>query len=592
MSTFAVWIERSGRTSGALVALALAQCTVTVPDGKFVCDADRDCPVPLRCDVQRQLCFHSLPGFDAAVPDASPGLSRQDTGAEPPPPPPIDEPDAAPREDAAPPVTPPGEDGGPVIDPPDATVPPEDAEVIDPNCTPDPAPEDLGIFVSPPPVGSMQDNCGSAREPCGTIALGIERAQETNRELVFLDAREYSETVQLAAGITLQGGWDNISGTWTRHCGSTPETKTVLHATSEAAVWAEYEGRAVLDTLSIESLPTADVGQTLYGVFARGASTELALHRVRIHAAPGGTGAPGAVGVTAPAPTEGCAAGSGEAASGVGAPGGHAAVGSFAATGYVPGLGAVGEQGPSGQNAVLAEVTCRPCVTSGSCARGADGVCGGTLSGGESCPTAGAPGCGGPGGSGGSGGGGGGSSIALFAWEARVTLEASVLTSSAGGGGGLGGEGAVGAAGGLGGAGAPGIDCSICLAGLRGPIITPIPTPIPVEPAFSAQAAAAGPSTPRIEAEPFPLPNEPITPWKPILSCIEAQRAAAVSGRSGGAGAAGGRGGDGSGGHSYAIYRGAGATVEVKASDLTHGEAGTSANGAAGLAATIGADTP
>ena len=144
--------------------------------------------------------------------------------------------------------------------------------------------------------------------------------------------------------------------------------------------------------------------------------------------APGGNGLPGQVGA---AGDEGDAAGAGV----------------FTITGFVPGDGGSGTTGSTGQGG-------------GGGGSAADV----RASGNDFCIYFGASGGGGGGGGcgglGGEGGTGGGASVALFLWDATVTLVDVTLASDDGGDGGrgaLGGEGGVGGDGGAGGAGGSGL---------------------------------------------------------------------------------------------------------------------------------------
>ena len=91
--------------------------------------------------------------------------------------------------------------------------------------------------------------------------------------------------------------------------------------------------------------------------------------------------------------------------------------GQFTLNGYVAGSGLVGASGASG-----AAGTSGGAPSCASCASGCDTahcVGFGTQ---MVCGSPGLPGCGGGGGGGGAGGGGGGSGIALYVWDARVTV--------------------------------------------------------------------------------------------------------------------------------------------------------------------------
>jgi hypothetical protein len=563
-----------------VVAAAAIGCVPEIPEGTLPCDSDPECPRGWHCWPSDQRC-HSDPSDarppEEAIPDGS--LRDAMTGVRPmdaAPDATIDAhvgPDAATGVDAS-------WDGGLTVDS-GPTSP-----TVSPLCERIEADGSSAIFVALAPVGSMANDCGSRDHPCASIALGIEQAQVANYSHVYINVGTYEEQVMMRAGVSLVGGWNKIGGTWRSNCVE-PEKLATIRSPTNVGVWAEYEGTSRLERLTIASKATADAGETLYGVFARGATTRLELRQVRIEAAKGGDGAEPAAGVAPAAPTMTCAAGSGLAAIGMGEPGQPAATGTYDMDGYHVATAQPGQAGPPGNHATARAPLCRQCVESGSCAT-TSGICSGTVAPGESCAEAGAPGCGGLGGPGGLGGQGGGASVGLFAWGARIELHQSVLVASDGGTGARGGEGSPGGPGAAGAAGTPGAACPVCVSGRRifepGPVFPIDPTPVPFA-AGAARGTAAGDARPG-------LPNEQIVPiLPPLLLCSEASGTAAISGSSGTPGAAGGRGGDGAGGPSYSLFGGGGAVLRNVDSELQHGQGGmSSGEGAPGAAAPIGDD--
>jgi hypothetical protein len=398
-------------------------------------------------------------------------------------------------------------------------------------CTRELASEVSAIFVSSA-AGSTAGDCGSARKPCSTIAQGLTRARSTSRGLVFVDTGTYAEPVVLVPGVTIRGGWDNVDGTWTRQCKAARSASAVIESPTNIGVLAEYDGTAGLETLTVRSKQIALAGESLYGVFARGAKTRLALNEVVLVVAKGGDGANGPAASAAPKATGTCAAADGAAGTPAGAVGPGGTAGRYDQTGYLRSDGQQGGAGTPGRAGALAsDPECLDCYDRCSCRQS---VCTPELPAGQSCGARGASGCGGAAGVGGGGGQGGGASIALFAWQAMVSINAGRFEAGAGGNGGPGGDPGAGGEGADGQPGTIGPDCYISNCPARG----------------------SGTGT---------------------------------TGGNGGRGSSGGRGGAGAGGHSYAVVQGGGAIVSVASStELDHGEGGKSAgNGATGQAGTV-----
>jgi hypothetical protein len=404
-----------------------------------------------------------------------------------------------------------------------------------PTCVPDASDsvDDMnGIFVAPAPYGTGAVNCGSRVVPCASLQMGVERALTLTRSKVFIARGTYAEAIRLHAGTTLIGGWDPLDTTWLRSCKSPPHDVVVIQSPTNITVLAdELGGTAGLETVTVSSKAAADTGETLYGVFARGATTHLTLFDVIVsmsaggNGGPGGGGAPGGAAATTDCPSSTGAQGD-AGATGRGADGGL-----FGDAGFVSTNGTTGQTGFTGEPGTGAMAPA--CTTCGAC-QGIVPVCSFKASG-QSCGTDGGAGCGGGPGTGGTPGAGGGSSIALFAWDAIVTVTASRLAAGPGGlggGGGLGGDGGVGSGGA---SGRIGPDCVITCDTLCGTAM--------------AHGAAGSP------------------------------------GGSGGPGGPGGPGGGGAGGDSIAIVQAGAAVVTAPDAGLSFRAAGTSlGNGATGRA--------
>ncbi len=377
---------------------------------------------------------------------------------------------------------------------------------------------------------SATGSCGTIDAPCGTIAAGIAYATATGTNHVYIDQGStgytYAEQLTIPNGMTLEGGWlAGGGGHWTKVCTANDALAVVAPTnTSEAAIANGVT--ATLVNLSIHNAATASTGESLYGIFATNGTT-LTLVNVNVTANAGGNGSAG----SSATPGSGTAGTCGTAT--VGSAGTAGSNGSYGSSGYLaPASGGPGGAGAAGTcGAKGGAGTPQTCDTYPQ--KGCDTVC----SCGSAVPQvypAGDGGAGGPGGNGGGGGGGGspgGSSIALFAWNATITVTGGSLAASNGGAGGPGTAGASGAPGGAGAAGTG----QICETGTKG----------------TYPGCATGGTT---------------------LSTFGGTGIGGVTGASGGAG------GGGAGGDSYGYYAGGGATVTANIT-ATSGTAGTGGSG-------------
>jgi hypothetical protein len=533
---------------GVMGLLGVCSCKPQLPSGRFSCHRDSDCPDGWWC--RDSLCF-------AERTDDNPS-ENLDSGSKP-----ADAGDAG-SSDAA-------------LDASDAWTPMNEASVdagTDAGNAPEPpgplpcenmTPGDTdGVFVSH--SGMDVPDCGTRNIPCFSIRKGMERALSADhRSRVYLDSGRYSEALVLSPGLELIGGWDNFDKVWTRKCKSDRNRAAVIASPTEIGVRAEYDGEAVLDTLTIETAAGQD-GKSVYGVFARGASTKLSLRDVRVIAANGGAGAAGLAGETPAAATGTCPAGDGAVGSPAGMPGESGTLGSFTADGYSPTAAGPGGSGLRGHDGAIVD---KPCIT--DCVTACDTtMCTGPAAP-ESCGAGAAAGCGGAGAAGGGGGIGGGASIAVYAWGARVSIEGGTLASGNGGAGGPGGEPGQGGAGSPGTTGAAGPSCAVCRRGLIVKEITPrvpqlLPEPLPMQSGLPGFERAA---VPKEGFEPADLDTGIGLDFEPFARCYASTAAGAGDvGGVGGSGSAGGPGGAGLGGPSYAVFTGGGASVDL--SEATH----------------------
>ena len=404
-----------------------------------------------------------------------------------------------------------------------------------PDCGAPPSPDDGPIYVLA--SGGVDDAaCGAHGSPCATIAFAIVQAQHASKTNVRVGPGTYRESIALAPGITIEGGYfaekQGDEYAWIPDCLAQPKPSDDVHIAPDVAIpvtAVDLGGTATLSTLTIDPSAKPTAGESLYGIVAIGATTHLELIDVIVAPADAADGATGTAGEDGSAPSGPCPVGDGGDGVLPGSPGGGADAGSVDPSGYRGPQGASGSTGEQGSNGEAggdgACITCPPC----------NATCSGTSS--KQCGDAGVSGCGGAGGDGGGGGGAGGSSIALFVWGATVHATGGSLRSGAGGQGGAGGGGGQGAPGTVGSEGRTTDGCNTtCVA---------------------------------------------------VVGCSGFMKAAGGAGTRGGAGAAGGQGGGGAGGWSYAVVTGGGAIADVPDETLDHsnfgrGGAPGGANGRAG----------
>jgi hypothetical protein len=395
------------------------------------------------------------------------------------------------------------------------------------SCDPGVYDDSAGMFVAPDGTDSV--SCGSRATPCHTIQAAIERARGiAEKNVVYVARGTYVEHLVLYAGFRVEGGWSvravpGADPEWRVVCNNR-STATVVKAPvgfTETVLADTLGGSAELSTLAIESKDIAGPGETLYGVVARHPSTQLTLVDVIVTVRNGGAGVAGSGGAIGVNGDAGCA--SSDAGNGFppGTTGEGADAGAIGLFGFTPAAGASGTAGTPGNAGLPGQPgSCVDCVSCSGIA-----ICNAAPAG-TSCGTGGTSGCGGGPGSPGLGGSGGGSSIALYTWDAQVTILRGALRSGNGGAGGSGGLGGDGGSGGPGFGGQPGTACATaCNGGCN-------------DTAFKAGDAGD-------------------------------------RGTNGGVGSYGGRGGGGAGGWSYAIVRGTSAQVTTSpATGLIHGNGG------------------
>jgi hypothetical protein len=368
------------------------------------------------------------------------------------------------------------------------------------------------------PGGADTPACGSSDAPCKTIQHGIDRARSVHVR-VRVAAGEYEEALHLLAGTDVEGA--GASDVIVR---SPARANAVVVAT-------DLGGAATLAGLTLRA-HDARGGASSYGVMVRGVTSTLHLRDVVVEAGRGGDGAHGEDGLHADREraqwTDTWRDGKD------GDPGAAGGAGRFGPTGYVALSAGDGSRGDDGERGTSGGGgSCESCEVSYQSCSGPSltsrqhGCTTAHEKRGRACGEDGTAGDGGRGGSEGLGGAGGGSSVALYAWDAVVSIDGGSLTSADGGAGGTGGGGGAGD------------------EGRRG-------EPGPSRSCSTGSGNGAGGS----------------------------------AGGRGGQGGRGGRGGGGAGGPSLAIYEGGASHVIVNATRLAHGAGGKGAQGApAGSAA-------
>lgn len=468
------------------------------------------------------------------------------------------------------------------------------------------ATEAEGIFASPvSPDGGADASvgdagaCGTKAAPCASIKDAIAAAVMSSKLYVFLGAGVFNEDdIELAQGVALIGGFDP---TWARTCPADASITTIRNVTGNKVLTAvDIAGQAKIEGLTLQSKPQGSVGKTvtgdgesLYGLFAVGATTSVLVENVTVNLGAAGVGGNGAA-VLPPngAPSPGSCSATSTPAGATGVTGGSGTAGSagtFTADGYQPGVGGSGLAGAiGGVGTVLT-----PPQSSASCGRcsGDSNTCGpvGT----SITAGAGTPGCGGLGGGGGNGGRGGGASVALFASDAHVEVTVSRLAA---GNGGTAGDGTSGASGGSASAGLTG-GAQSCYSGCcygtaatcNVAVAEPLDLQVPSEgaggaPGASPQLQPAGSVIGGIQAGSVIAGSvvAGTVSCNPAICNVSTCRNSVVgstlgggTASAGGLGGTGGPGGGGAGGVSYSI-------VQVGAATVTHGPETTLTYGAPG----------
>lgn len=146
--------------------------------------------------------------------------------------------------------------------------------------------------------GADGPECGAASSPCQTVQAGVDQAKTLGRSIVYVARGTYKETIKLAAGLTLEGGWDTLTGKWIPACGNdtVAAVKLQMPDSAQSVVSADFTGAATLRYLSILGKANAAAGESVYGVFAKDA--EIAFEAVSVSVGNAGAGLDGTGGST------------------------------------------------------------------------------------------------------------------------------------------------------------------------------------------------------------------------------------------------------------------------------------------------------
>ncbi len=202
-------------------------------------------------------------------------------------------------------------------------------------------------------TGSDTASCGGFGSPCKTVQEGISQAHNSagSTPNVYLAVGSYTESIALQTGVNVYGGLLPGATSWAQGC---DPTATVIVAPTSSTVTvtaASIGGSAKLSTLTVQSKATANAGESIVGIVATGASTNLTLEDVTVKTIAGGNGLAAGAPTNGTTPTGTCGTTPGDAGPGQStAKGPGADAGWFGAPGYVVGSGALAQPGGTVMN--------------------------------------------------------------------------------------------------------------------------------------------------------------------------------------------------------------------------------------------------
>lgn len=148
------------------------------------------------------------------------------------------------------------------------------------------------IFVAPPPLGDNSNDGLTPSTPVATINTGITRAVSNARSQVLIQVGTYSESVQLASGVSLFGGFD---ATWAR-VPSTDSVATVAIGSTTALLASNINDTTQVSFLTLRSANAVAPGTSSNAIrVVNSSSLRLWYNRIQP-----GNGATGTFGVAGP----------------------------------------------------------------------------------------------------------------------------------------------------------------------------------------------------------------------------------------------------------------------------------------------------
>ncbi|HNN96529.1 MAG TPA: hypothetical protein PKI03_29845, partial [Pseudomonadota bacterium] len=249
-----------------------------------------------------------------------------------------------------------------------------DAAFKDSNCDGIDGDANTSVFVSP---DGDDLNPGSPESPRKTINGAIARAVELNTQAgnivfnaIILGKGDFNETVALAPGIGLYGGYDHLKG-WTRSVANSSR----INGPGTGITATNISRETQIQMVSIMGAQSTVAGSSSYGLLASNSSGPIILNGCYIEAADGANGAVGADGKAGDPGgdgqrgTDGCDA-CNNTGTGVGGAGGTSTCG---ATGGNGGNGGYDASGAGGGNGAGAMFTAPPTGVGGG--GGGNGTC-------------------------------------------------------------------------------------------------------------------------------------------------------------------------------------------------------------------------
>jgi hypothetical protein len=180
-----------------------------------------------------------------------------------------------------------------------------DENFADENCDGIDGEYDAGIFVAS--TGSEDSSCGLGHHlPCKTISLGIQRASDTQRSFVYIQAGDYQEVIQLVSGIHLVGSYDV---NWQRGDHNDPQYRVTVTGDYDADEEQYMTIRAHNLNQTTQLMDLFLVGSDAMGASGYGGRSSYVIHantvsdlqlmRITIEAGKGADGSVGSAGQNA-----------------------------------------------------------------------------------------------------------------------------------------------------------------------------------------------------------------------------------------------------------------------------------------------------